>query len=92
MKQNLRVSFGAVLLALATIAAMIFAFLNFEQRSRFEYPDDGVAWWDTDHGVEARYLSQNSPADRAGIRPGDRILEINGQAVPNQKRVAERLG
>ena len=48
MKQNLRVSLGAVILALATLAAVIFAYINFEQRSRFELLDDGVAWLDTD--------------------------------------------
>ena len=42
MKQNLRVSLGAVVLALATLAAMIFAWLNFVQRAEFETPDDGV--------------------------------------------------
>jgi hypothetical protein len=47
MKQNLRVSLGAVVLALATLAAMIFAWLNFVQRTQFETPEDGVAWLDT---------------------------------------------
>ena len=52
MKQNLRVSLGAVILALATLAAMIFAWLNFVQRETFETPDDGVAWLDTSHGAQ----------------------------------------
>jgi hypothetical protein len=36
MRQSLRVSVGAVVLALATIAALIFALLNFQQRRLFE--------------------------------------------------------
>jgi len=36
-------------LALATLAAVIFALINFDQRSRFEVVYDGVAWLDTDH-------------------------------------------
>src|SRR5260370_29659096 len=71
MKQNLRVSLGAVILALATLAAMIFAWLNFVQRETFESPDDGVAWLDTNHGAQAWKVAPNSPAARAGIRPGD---------------------
>src|SRR6266404_6279037 len=67
MKQNLRVSLGAVVLALATLAAMIFALLNFDQRARYELAYDGVAWLDTDHGVQAKQVSPNSPATRAGI-------------------------
>ena len=84
MKQNLRVSLGAVVLALATLAAVIFAWLNFGQRETFEIPDDGVAWLDTDHGVEAWKLAPNSPAARAGIRPGDLLLAINDD--PSQTR------
>ena len=71
MRQNLRVSLGAVVLALATLAAMIFALINFDQRSRFEVVYDGVAWLDTDHGIQASQVSPNSPATRAGIRAGD---------------------
>src|SRR4029077_11153616 len=62
MKQNLRVSLGAVVLALATLAAMIFALLNFDQRARYELAYDGVAWLDTDHGVQAKQVSPNSSA------------------------------
>ncbi len=43
-------------LALLTLAAMIFAALNFQQRVRFAPPDDGVAWTDTAQGVEALYV------------------------------------
>ena len=65
MKQNLRVSLGAVVLALATLAAMIFAWLNFVQRAEFETPDDGVVWLDTTQGIQAQQVAPNSPALRA---------------------------
>ena len=68
MKQNLRVSLGAVVLALTTLAAVIFALLNFDQRNRFEVVSDGVAWLETDQGIQARQIAPNSPATRAGIR------------------------
>src|ERR1700680_5290752 len=91
MKQNLRVSLGAVVLALATLAAVIFAFLNFQQRSRFELVDDGVAWLDTDHGVEAWKVSAGSSAALAGIRPGDHLLAIDGVPVARAVQVTVRL-
>jgi PAS domain S-box-containing protein len=91
MKQTLRVSLGAVVLALATLAAMIFAWLNFVQRTQFETPDDGVAWLDTSHGVEAWQVAFNSPAMRAGIRPGDLLIAINGSTVSSQVQVTKRL-
>ena len=91
MKQNLRVSLGAVVLALATLAAVIFAFLNFEQRSRFELVDDGVAWLDTNHGVEAWKVSAGSSGALAGVRPGDVLLAIDGAKVARAVQVTMRL-
>ena len=91
MKQNLRVSLGAVVLALATLAAMIFAWLNFVQRTEFESPDDGVVWLDTAQGVQARQVAPNSPAARAGVRAGDDLLAINDSPVSRQVQVTKRL-
>src|SRR5712664_2238373 len=91
MRQNLRVSLGAVVLALATLAAVIFALINFDQRTRFEVVYDGVAWLDTDHGIQASRISPNSPATRAGIRPGDVLLMVNGAPVTRAAEVARRL-
>jgi PAS domain S-box-containing protein len=91
MKQNLRVSVGAVVLALATLAAMIFAFLNFDQRARFDLVDDGVAWLDTDHGIQAWQVSPNSPAARAGIHVGDVLLAIDGAPITRSVQVTSRL-
>ena len=91
MKQNLRVSLGAVVLALATLAAVIFAWLNFVQRETFESPDDGVAWLDTSRGPQAWKLAPNAPAARAGVRPGDILLSINNVPVTSQIQVTKRL-
>jgi two-component system NtrC family sensor kinase len=91
MKQNLRVSLGAVVLALATLAAVIYAWINFRQRETYEIPDDGVAWLDTAHGAQAWKLAPNSPASRAGVRPGDILTEINGVPVETQVQVTKRL-
>jgi two-component system, NtrC family, sensor kinase len=91
MKQSLRVSLGAVVLALATLAAVIFALLNFDQRGRYEVVYDGVTWFDTDHGIQARNIAPNSPASRAGIRPGDILLTFNGVPPSRATDVARRL-
>ena len=91
MKQNLRVSLGAVVLALATLAAVIFAWLNFVQREEFESPDDGVAWQDSAQGARAWKLATNSPAARAGVRPDDLLVAINDVPVKTQVQVTKRL-
>src|ERR1700751_1217039 len=91
MRQNLRVRVGAVVLALATLAAIVFAWLNFVQRSRYEQVDDGVAWSDGVAGVEAWKVAPDSPASVAGIHPGDVLLAINDVAVPRAAVVPNRL-
>ena len=75
MKESLRVSVGAVVLALATLAAVIFAWLNFVQRSHYDMVDDGVAWSDSPSGIEAwkivdgkLYLSYSKGVRRNGSR------------------------
>jgi two-component system, NtrC family, sensor kinase len=102
MKQSLRTSVvsvllaigtrvGAVILAIATMTAIVFALLNFDQRSRFETPDDGVAWRDTGRGIEALQVVPNSPAQKAGIRPGDQIVQINEVPVTRALEVTKKL-
>jgi len=91
MKESLRVSVGAVVLALATLAAVIFAWLNFVQRSRYDMVDDGVAWSDSPSGIEAWKVAPDSPASAAGIRAGDILLAVNDAPVPNASHVARRL-
>src|ERR1700757_2701263 len=91
MKESLRVSVGAVVLALATLAAVIFAWLNFVQRAHYDTVDDGVSWSDSTSGIEAWKIAPNSPASAAGILPGDILLAINDAPVPSAAHVARRL-
>ena len=79
------------MLALATLAAMIFAWLNFVQRTEFEAPEDGVAWLDTAQGVQAWKFAPNSPALRAGVRAGDLLIAINDIPVKSSVQVTKRL-
>src|SRR5947209_7825735 len=91
MNQSLRKSVGAAVLALTTVAAVIFAILNFDQRTRYETPDDGVTWWDSAQGVEAWHVAPGSPAARVGVKAGDRIVAINGAEVRAATQVTRRL-
>ncbi len=83
MDRTLRMRLGAVVLALLTLAAVIFSVLNFQQRSRFIQPDDGVTWVDAPQGqgVTALHVVPGSPAERAGIRQGDYVESVRGVSI-----------
>src|SRR5271154_2408377 len=86
---------GAVLLALLTLAAMVFAVLNYQQRSRYILPDDGVTWMDSPQGVVAWHVVTDSPAARAGIKQGDYVQAVRGYSIhraTDVSRVLFRVG
>ena len=89
--ESLKVRFGAVTLVLVTLAAVVFSLINFQQRQEFQAPDDGVSWLDSPSGVVAWNVRPDSPATRAGIRPEDHILAINGAPISRAAQVTERL-
>jgi two-component system NtrC family sensor kinase len=91
MKDGLRMRLGAVLLALLTLAAVIFAVLNFQQRSRFILPDDGVTWMDSPQGVLAWHVIPDSPAAKAGIKEGDLVQSVRGITIHRASDVTRVL-
>jgi PAS domain S-box-containing protein len=91
MNDSLRMRLGAVTLALLTVAAVWFGAVNFQQRARFDTPDDGVSWLDTPQGVRAWHISPDSPAARAGIKPGDLVRALNGVDIGRAVQVTQRL-
>ncbi|MGH9563860.1 MAG: PDZ domain-containing protein, partial [Terracidiphilus sp.] len=66
---------------LLTVAAIVFAALNFQQRSRVTVPDDGITWVASAHGVAAWHVEAGSPADLAGIRKGDIVESVRGVQI-----------
>src|SRR5271154_172174 len=91
MNDGLRIRLGAVTLALLTLAAVIFAVLNFQQRSRFVVPDDGVTWMDTASGVMAWHVAPGTPADRAGLKQGDYIETLHATPIHRAVDVTKLL-
>jgi hypothetical protein len=49
---------------------------------KLRLPDDGVTWVDRHGSVQALHVVASSPADRAGLLPGDTLLSINGVPTP----------
>jgi two-component system NtrC family sensor kinase len=91
MNDSLRMRLGAVFLALLTLAAVIFAFLNFEQRARYVQSDDGVTWMDSSSGVTAWHVVLDSPGAKAGIKEGDIVEAVRGVPVRRSTDVTKVL-
>jgi two-component system, NtrC family, sensor kinase len=91
MNDSLRMRLGAVALAVLTLAAIIFSVLNFQQRSHFITPDDGVTWRDTPSGVQAFHVAPDSPGARAGIKSDDFVTSIDGIEIHRATQVTQRL-
>jgi PAS domain S-box-containing protein len=72
----------AVALALATLGACVLAGFNLSQELSVEFPTDGVVWLEAQGGLRADRVAANSPGEKAGIRNGDILESINGEATP----------
>ena len=89
-----RVSRGAlvkVVAQLAVVAALVvLAALNIPARAWTEM-EDGVLWGSNGGDVMASVVAENSPGSRAGIRPGDTLLSIDGQGIKSPADVVTAL-
>ena len=91
MNNSLQSRFTAVLLAILSLAAVVFGVLNYRQRSTVQIPDDGVVWLDSASGVQAWRVQPGSPAAKAGIQPGDVVESVQGVAVHRATHVTQQL-
>ncbi len=83
----------ATLLAVATVALVILAVLNFRQESSFRQPTDGV-WWSeapSGNGLLAEKVLPDSPGQRAGIQPHDLLTGVNDTHVAHLSDLEREL-
>jgi two-component system, NtrC family, sensor kinase len=80
---------GAVLLAFLTLAAIIFAALNYQQSRKSTSVYDGIVWANAS-GVVG-HVAPDSPASKAGIKPGDVIDSVGGVRIQRSVDVARVL-
>ncbi len=82
MQRSISIRLTVVVLASFTLAAIVFASLNFVKDAEYQKPTDGIWWVEGHGGLEAQRVPENSPGERAGIKAGDVLLAAGDQATP----------
>jgi len=91
MNRESQARFIAVLLFLLTVAAVVFAGFNFQAERKVTSPDDGVEWVEHSGRLVADEVEPNGPGAKAGIKPGDQLLSVNGQDIKNTAGLERQL-
>ncbi len=91
MTRDFQIRFVAVVLAIFTVTAAVFGWINWQKERQFETPYDGV-WWVEHHGqLTAQRVDPNGPGARAGIKPGDVLAAINERPVPTTADLSRQM-
>lgn len=83
MRKDFQLRFSALVLAFLTLTAVIFAGINFWKEWQFPTPTDGAWWIESGDGLKAERLVPGGSAEKAGIKPGDQLLEVSDQPIKN---------
>jgi PAS domain S-box-containing protein len=82
MQKSFQIRVSVVLLAFFTLAAVVCACINLSQEAKEQTPIDGVTWFEAAGGLQAHRVQAGGPGQRAGIKPGDLLVEVNGRSTP----------
>ena len=82
---------AAVVLALCTIAVVVFGAINFEKEREYVAPDDGVWWLENSGGLYAQRVNPDGPGARSGLKVGDQLAEVNGQPIRSTAALERNL-
>src|SRR5437660_11578427 len=72
---------AAVVLALCTVAVIVFGIINFQKEREYVVPDDGIWWLESEGQLYAERVTPLGPGERAGLKAGDQLADINGRAI-----------
>ena len=76
-RQRARTTLPVVVATVLLLAGLV----NIVQRASQDDVEDGVLWVQRSTGVVAAEVDARSPAGKAGIRPGDVLLAVDGQPI-----------
>ncbi len=81
MAKDLQSRFLFVVIALLSVAAVAFAWINFQKDRESFTPYDGVWWLENGDHLQAKRVDLNGPGEKAGIKQGDFVIAVDGRPV-----------
>jgi len=91
MNRESQARFVAVVLFLLTVSAVVFGGFNFQKERDYAVPDDGVGWIEHGGRLVADRVDANGPGAKAGIKPDDQLVSVNGQDVQSTPALVRQL-
>jgi hypothetical protein len=91
MTKETQIRFAAIVFCLLTVAAVVFAWINFQKEHEFSTPTDGVWWVESQGQLVARRVNPLGPGDRGGVKAGDVLVSVGGNPVQNTAEVARQM-
>lgn len=83
--------FKIVAIVSLTSLVVLIGLLNLRDRLAWSDPWDGVYWKEAGEGLRADAVVLDGPGERAGIRVGDLLVDINSQAISDLGQYSDRL-
>ncbi|MGA9567890.1 MAG: ATP-binding protein [Candidatus Korobacteraceae bacterium] len=81
MARDLQSRFLFVVIALLSVAAVVFAWINFQKDREIQIPYDGVWWVESGDHLQAQRVDVNGPGEKAGVKKGDLLLAVDGRTI-----------
>ncbi len=91
MPKELQTRFFAVFLAIISVAAVAFAWINFHKSGEFPTPTDGIWWTEAGSHLKAQRVDPDSPGEKAGVKPGDLLVSVDGHDISNVGSLERQL-
>ncbi len=91
MQRDFQVRTAAVLLALLTLAVASLAWINLQAERDYNLPYDGIWWLENNSHLQAQDVTATGPGQKAGIKRGDTLLEVNTQSIHNSAGLTRAL-
>jgi len=92
MRKDSLIRFSALILAILTVATIVFAAINFQKEGQFVTPDDGAWWLEQNGALVAQRVVPGGPAENAGIKAGDCLISARPASALEEHPIRNLAG